>query len=206
MASRPTPPPACTLSCRPRPPTLPPRQPSEIPGETERSALKPETRPPNGASGCGQHRSAGGKVTRGSPGGGRSSRQGRGAFEVSEDALAAGAAEHSSCVRTLLPTRPPGKQVGEDALAAPRAGFPSLSVVTRRATSRAGAEACWWRLGVGVGVLGRDAESLVPSSPKGDQGREGRGSGRWSGPRSSPAREDSAVTPTPRHPPDPRAG
>ncbi|VCW77894.1 unnamed protein product, partial [Gulo gulo] len=81
---------------RPRPPTLPPRQPSEIPGEAERSALKPETRPPNGASGYGQHRSAGGKVTRGSSGGGRSSRRGRGAFELREDALAHEAAGETS--------------------------------------------------------------------------------------------------------------
>lgn len=72
--------------CRPASPRR-----TVVPGETERSALKPETRPPKGASGRRQHRSAGGKVTRGSPGGGRSSRRGRRAYELREDALATGA-------------------------------------------------------------------------------------------------------------------
>ena len=79
--------------CRPASPRR-----TVVPGETERSALTSETRPPKGASG---RRSAGGKVTRGSPGGGRSSRQGRRAYELSEDALAAEAAEHTSCARAL---------------------------------------------------------------------------------------------------------
>ena len=82
--------------CRPASPRR-----TVVPGETERSALTSETRPPKGASGRRQHRSAGGKVTRGSPGGGRSSRQGRRAYELSEDALAAEAAEHTSCARAL---------------------------------------------------------------------------------------------------------
>lgn len=42
-----------------------PRQPA-VPGDAERSGPKPETRPPQGACSRRQHRSAGGKVTRGS--------------------------------------------------------------------------------------------------------------------------------------------
>lgn len=60
-------PPLCLLGpCQP-----------EVPGETERSASKPKTRPPpQGERSRRQHRSAGGKVTRGSREEGRSSRQG----------------------------------------------------------------------------------------------------------------------------------
>lgn len=105
-----------------------------VPGEAERGAPKPETWPPQGASGRQQHRSAGGKVTRGSREEGRSSRQGRRVCTLGEDALAAGAAEHTSW---------------RDALAAPRASSLSLPEITHKATGRACADPRW-RAGRGL--------------------------------------------------------